>query len=68
MSKIGVATVYTGYNYGSALQAYATKCILFEMDTLNGACYDCIARSTVDKTDIRIGDEYHGRFGGRDFK
>lgn len=31
MSKIGIATVYTGYNYGSALQAYATKCILFEM-------------------------------------
>ncbi len=28
MKKIGIATVYTGYNYGSALQAYATKQIL----------------------------------------
>lgn len=26
--KIGIATVYTGYNYGSSLQAYATKTIL----------------------------------------
>ncbi len=26
--KVGIATVYTGYNYGSALQAYATKKIL----------------------------------------
>lgn len=29
--KIGIATVYTGYNYGSALQAYATKEILNRM-------------------------------------
>jgi hypothetical protein len=28
MKKIGISTVYTGYNYGSALQAYATKAIL----------------------------------------
>ncbi len=28
MKKIGICTVYTGYNYGSALQAYATKHIL----------------------------------------
>lgn len=26
MSKIGVVTVFKGYNYGSALQAYAVKC------------------------------------------
>lgn len=29
--KIGIATVYTGYNYGSSLQAYATKIILRNM-------------------------------------
>lgn len=29
--KIGIATVYTGYNYGSSLQAYATKMILRNM-------------------------------------
>ena len=28
INKIGIATVYTGYNYGSALQAFATKEIL----------------------------------------
>ncbi len=27
-NKVGIATVYTGYNYGSALQAYATMRIL----------------------------------------
>ena len=25
MKKIGICTVYTGYNYGSALQAFAVK-------------------------------------------
>ena len=29
--KIGIATVYTGFNYGSALQAFATKSILASM-------------------------------------
>lgn len=29
--KIGIATVYTGYNYGSALQAFATKKLLSSM-------------------------------------
>ena len=29
--KIGIATVYTGFNYGSALQAFATKTLLSEM-------------------------------------
>lgn len=31
MKKIGIATVFTGYNYGSALQAYATGRILANM-------------------------------------
>lgn len=28
MKKVGISTVYTGYNYGSVLQAYATKVLL----------------------------------------
>lgn len=31
MKKIGISTVHTGYNYGSSLQAYATKMILKEL-------------------------------------
>lgn len=31
MKKVGIATVYTGYNFGSALQAYATKLILDDL-------------------------------------
>ena len=31
MKKIGISTLHTGYNYGSALQAFATKSLLSEM-------------------------------------
>ncbi|MGO4179658.1 polysaccharide pyruvyl transferase family protein [Paenibacillus sp. TAF43_2] len=31
MKKIGISTVHTGFNYGSALQAYASKVILNEL-------------------------------------
>ena len=31
MKKVGISTVYTGYNYGSALQAYASKLILKDL-------------------------------------
>jgi len=31
MKKIGISTVHTGFNYGSALQAYASKLILNEL-------------------------------------
>ena len=30
--------------------------MFFGLDAMNEACYDCVARSTVEKTDIRIGD------------
>lgn len=30
---------------------------------MNKACYDCIARSTVIKTDIRVGDFWGRRYG-----
>lgn len=31
MKKIGISTVHTGFNYGSALQAYASKVVLNEL-------------------------------------
>lgn len=31
MKKVGISTVHTGFNYGSALQAYASKIILHEL-------------------------------------
>ena len=30
--------------------------IFFGMDIMNEACYDCISRNSVEKTDIRLGD------------
>ena len=37
--------------------------LFFGMDAMNEACYDCITRSTVVKTDIRIGDFWGHRYG-----
>lgn len=53
MKKIGIATVYTGYNYGSALQAYATKYILSDM----GYQADIIkiSGSLAKGRDVRLG-------------
>ena len=52
MKKVGIATVYTGYNYGSALQAFATKV------TLNQLGYEGellkICGSLVPGRDIRL--------------
>ncbi len=36
--------------------------MFFGLDVMNNACYDCVARSTVEKTDIRIGDFWGKRF------
>ncbi len=36
--------------------------LFFGMDIANEACYDCIARSTVEKTDIRMGDFWGRRY------
>lgn len=36
--------------------------IFFGKDAMNEACYDCITRSTVVKTDIRMGDFWGGRY------
>ena len=50
--KIGICTLYTGYNYGSALQAFASKYLL---NTLN---YNSeiikITGNIVKRRDIRI--------------
>ena len=32
MKKIGICTLFTGYNFGSALQAYASKVIVSKMN------------------------------------
>ncbi|MBE6802070.1 MAG: 4Fe-4S dicluster domain-containing protein [Ruminococcaceae bacterium] len=36
--------------------------MFFGLDAMNEACYNCVARSTVEKTDIRIGDFWGKRF------
>lgn len=52
MQKIGICTIYTGFNYGSALQTYATKTIV------NKIGYDPIvlkiSGSFVDGRDVRL--------------
>ncbi|MCI6889761.1 MAG: polysaccharide pyruvyl transferase family protein [Ruminococcus sp.] len=52
MKKVGISTIYTGYNYGSALQAYATREILrslgFEGEILK------LSGSIVEGRDIRV--------------
>ena len=52
MKKVGICTVYTGYNYGSALQAFATKNILkrlgYDGDILK------VSGSMVKGRDIRL--------------
>lgn len=52
MEKIGICTIYTGYNYGSALQAFATREILrslgYEGEILK------LSGSLVEGRDIRI--------------
>ena len=52
MAKVGIVTVYTGFNYGSSLQAYATKIILKNMG------YEAVllgqSGSIVQGRDIRV--------------
>ncbi len=52
VAKIGIATVYTGYNYGSALQAFATKSVLESLGYNSELL--CIAGSLIKGRDIRI--------------
>lgn len=52
MKKVGICTVYTGYNYGSALQAFATKNILKQLG-YNGEILK-VSGSIVKGRDIRL--------------
>ncbi len=36
--------------------------LFFAMNIMNDACYDCVARSSVEKTDLRIGDFWGWQF------
>ncbi|MBR7133387.1 MAG: Coenzyme F420 hydrogenase/dehydrogenase, beta subunit C-terminal domain [Clostridia bacterium] len=36
--------------------------IFFGMNAMNKACYDCVTRSSIEYTDIRIGDFWGSRF------
>lgn len=36
--------------------------LFFGMDIMNYACYDCIPRSSIEKTDIRLGDFWGWQF------
>ena len=53
MNKIGISTVFTGYNYGSALQAFAT-CKIVESLGFNSELMGLIG-SVVKGRDVRIG-------------
>lgn len=37
--------------------------MFFGLESMNKACYDCVAKSSMEKTDIRIGDFWGNRFG-----
>lgn len=52
MKKVGVSTLFTGYNYGSALQAYATKVFLQKLG-YTGELFK-LSGSVVRNRDIRI--------------
>lgn len=52
MKKVGISTVFTGYNYGSALQAYATKYLLKQMG-YNGVIIK-LSGSMVKGRDVRL--------------
>lgn len=52
MNRVLLTTLFSGYNYGSSLQAYATKCLIEDLG------YDCILvarRSLLKGRDIRLG-------------
>ncbi|MBR4287209.1 MAG: polysaccharide pyruvyl transferase family protein [Clostridia bacterium] len=46
----------TGKSFSSSKYNDPFHEMFFGLDAMNKACYDCVARSTVEKTDIRIGD------------
>lgn len=53
MKKLGISTVYTGYNYGSALQAFAVKKICDELGYASEVLH--LGGSVIPGRDVRIG-------------
>lgn len=53
MKKIGISTVYTGYNYGSALQAFAVKTICTKLGYSGEVLH--LRGSLIPGRDVRIG-------------
>lgn len=53
MKKLGISTVYTGYNYGSALQAFAVKKICEEFGYAGEVLH--LGGSVIPGRDVRIG-------------
>lgn len=52
MDKVLLTTLFTGYNYGSSLQAFATKTII---ESLGYECELVARKSVFEGRDIRIG-------------
>ena len=52
MRKVGVSTVHTGFNYGSALQAYASKLFLKKMGY--DGCIVALKGTLIKGRDIRL--------------
>lgn len=51
-SKVLLTTLFSGYNYGSSLQAYATKTII---ESLGYSCKLIARKSLIKGRDVRIG-------------
>lgn len=56
MKKLGISTVYTGYNYGSALQAFAVKKICEELGYVGEVLH--LGGSIIPGRDVRIGKAF----------
>ncbi len=56
MKKLGISTVYTGYNYGSALQAFAVKKICEELGYAGEVLH--LGGSVIPGRDVRIGKAF----------
>ena len=52
MNKVLLTTLFSGYNYGSSLQAFATKTII---ESLGYKCELIARKSIVEGRDVRIG-------------
>ena len=56
MKKVGISTVYTGYNYGSALQTFAVKMICKELGYTGVVLH--LGGSVIRGRDVRMGKAF----------